>query len=39
VVDPLKRIAKQDRAALAEEGERLLAFADPEATSREVRFA
>ena len=39
VVDPLKRIVKQDRAALAEEGDRLLAFSDPEATSRAVRFA
>ncbi|HKP15878.1 MAG TPA: winged helix DNA-binding domain-containing protein [Gemmatimonadaceae bacterium] len=38
-IDPLKRIAKKDRAALAEEGERLLAFTDPEAKSRNVRFA
>jgi hypothetical protein len=38
-VDPLKRIAKKDRAALAEEGEQLLAFAEPEATSRAVQFA
>jgi hypothetical protein len=38
-VDPLKRIAKKDRVALTEEGERLLAFADPEATSSAVRFA
>lgn len=38
VVDPLKRIAKRDRAALAEEGERLLAFAEPDASSRAVTF-
>ena len=38
-IDPLKRIAKKDRAALVEEGERLLAFTDPEATSHAVRFA
>jgi hypothetical protein len=38
-IDPLKRLAKQDRAALGEEGERLLAFTDPDATSRAVRFA
>ena len=37
-IEPLKRIAKADRAALAEEAERLLAFTDPEAPSREVRF-
>jgi uncharacterized coiled-coil protein SlyX len=39
VVDPLKRIAKRDRAALVEEGERLLAFAVPESASRAVTFA
>jgi hypothetical protein len=39
VVDPLKRIAKRDRAALVEEGERLLAFAVPESASRAVKFA
>jgi hypothetical protein len=38
-IDPLRRIAKNDRAALVGEGERLLAFSDPEATSRAVRFA
>jgi hypothetical protein len=38
LVDPLKKIARADRAALAEEGERLLAFTDPEAATRTVRF-
>ena len=38
LIDPLKRIAKADRAALVEEAERLLEFSDPEATSRTVRF-
>ena len=38
-IDPLKRLAKRDRAALGEEGERLLSFTDPDATSRAVRFA
>jgi hypothetical protein len=36
-IDPIKRIAKKDRVALVEEGERLLAFSDPDATSR-IRF-
>jgi len=38
LIDPLKRIAKADRAALVEEAERLLAFSDPDASSRTVRF-
>jgi len=38
VVDPLKRISRQDRAALLEEGERLLEFTDPDATTRRVRY-
>ena len=38
-IGPLRRIAKTDRAELAEEGERLLAFADPDAKSHAVRFA
>jgi len=38
-IDPLRRIARKDRAALAEEAERLLAFTDPEVTVRDVRFA
>jgi hypothetical protein len=37
-IDPLKRIARADRAALVEEGERMLEFTDPEVPSREVRF-
>ena len=37
-IDPLKRIASADRAALVAEGERLLAFTDPEPATREVRF-
>jgi DNA glycosylase AlkZ-like len=37
-IDPVRRIAKTDRAALVEEGERLLAFTDPDATARSVRF-
>jgi hypothetical protein len=38
-IDVLKRIGRQDRTALVEEGERLLAFTDPDATTRRVRFA
>ena len=38
-IEALKRIAKADRIALLEEGERLLAFTDPAAASREIRFA
>jgi hypothetical protein len=38
-IEPLRRIAKKDRAALAAEGERLLDFTDREAPSREVRFS
>ena len=38
VIDPLKRIARADRTALAEEAERLLDFSDPDARSRDVRF-
>ena len=38
-VDPiLARLAKADRAALAQEGTRLLHFAAADATSHEVRF-
>jgi Winged helix DNA-binding domain len=37
-IDPVRRIAKSDRAALVEEGLQLLAFTDPDAESREVRF-
>jgi hypothetical protein len=37
-VELLGRVSKADRAAVAEEGERLLEFAAPEAASRDVRF-
>ena len=39
VVEPFARLPKRDRAAVAAEGERLLAFAAAEADPREVRFA
>jgi len=38
-IDVLRRITKDDRAALVEEGMRLLAFTDPEAAQHDVRFA
>jgi len=38
-IGPLKRIGRQDRTALKDEGERLLAFTDPDATSHAVKFA
>ena len=38
VIDPVRRIAKSDRAALVEEGLRLLAFTDPEVAAHDVRF-
>jgi len=37
-IDPLRRISRKDRAALVAEGERLLAFTDPELAARDVRF-
>ena len=37
-IDPVRRIAKSDRAALVEEGLRLLAFTDPEVAAHDVRF-
>jgi hypothetical protein len=37
MIEPFGRLAKADRAALTEEGLRLLAFAAPEAARREVR--
>jgi hypothetical protein len=39
VIDPVRRIAKSDRVALAEEGARLLAFTDPESAEHDVRYA
>ena len=37
-IDPVRRIAKSDRAALVEEGHALLAFTDPDAAAHDVRF-
>jgi hypothetical protein len=37
-ITPIGRLAKRDRAALEEEGERLLAFAAAETPDREIRF-
>jgi hypothetical protein len=39
IVEPFGRLAKPDRAALAEEGERLLTVAAQDAREREVRFS
>lgn len=38
VIEPFERLAKRDRSALAEEGERLLAFVAADAERRDVRF-
>jgi len=38
LVDPVRRITKSDRVALVEEGQRLLAFTDPEIAERDVLF-
>jgi len=38
-LSPFSRLSRQDRAALMEEGARLLAFADAAARGRDVRFA
>jgi hypothetical protein len=35
-IDPLRRIAKADRAALVAEAERLLAFTDSDVATRDV---
>ena len=37
-IEPLRRLSKTDRLAVAEEGERLLAFAASEASQRDVRI-
>jgi hypothetical protein len=39
LVESLGSLGKQDRAALIDEGERLLAFAAPDADTKEVEFA
>ncbi len=39
VIEPFEPIGKADRAALIEEGERLVRFVEPEAEKFEVRFA
>jgi hypothetical protein len=39
IVEPFARLRRQDRAALADEGRRLLLFAEPDARTREVRIA
>jgi hypothetical protein len=39
VIEPFDTLSKQDRAALTEEGERLVRFVEPKAKSFELRFA
>ena len=39
LVEPFKRLAKADRAALKDEGEELVRFVEPEAKRQTVRFA
>jgi hypothetical protein len=39
VIEPFEKLAKKDRAALAEEGERLVRFVENNAKAYEVRFA
>ena len=39
VIKSLEKIGKKDRAALTEEGERLIRFVEPTVKSFEVRFA
>jgi winged helix DNA-binding protein len=38
VIEPFDKLTKKDRAALTEEGERLVRFVEPQAKSFEVRF-
>ena len=38
-IEPFSALAKEDQAALAAEGERLLAFAAPNAQSHDIRFS
>jgi hypothetical protein len=38
VIEPFDKLTKKDRAALAEEGERLVRFVEPKAKSFEARF-
>jgi hypothetical protein len=38
LIEPFDKLTKKDRAALAEEGERLVRFVEPKAKSFEVRF-
>jgi hypothetical protein len=38
-IQPLKRLAKKDVAAVTDEGARLLAFAAADAENRDVRFS
>jgi len=38
VIEPFDKLTKKDRAALIEEGERLVRFVEPQAKSFEVRF-
>jgi hypothetical protein len=39
IITPFDKLAKKDRAALSEEGEKLVRFVEPNAKSFEVRFA
>ena len=38
VIEPFDKLTKKDRAALAEEGERLVRFVEPKAKSFDARF-
>ncbi len=39
VIEPFERLNRSDRAALTEEGERLVQFIEPESKSFKVRFS